>query len=298
MANLFVEFAVKREQLRLRKEAGLPREEWTQDEILRHFRFTNVRRRDDRVSQWLLGNVLQNTSWLTNAGPVAWDNFLLFTALCRWVNWPPTIIELMRANYYPSKAPIDWKAVGKLIDARKARGEKAWTGAYMVRAKPGHKKGKGNFVAVEVVQKSLGRNLEKVKAAIFVPGRTKRGVWEVLASCKNYGSFMAGQIVDDWSWTPLLAGVPDQYTWAPQGPGSVKGLNRLLGLPKNTRWKEADWSAKLIELRSEIVAALGPNYNDLTLHDVQNVCCEFFKYQKVKDGLGRPRARYVPETAY
>ncbi|HVX90173.1 MAG TPA: nucleotide kinase domain-containing protein, partial [Candidatus Paceibacterota bacterium] len=252
MVNPLVEFAVKREQLRLRKEAGYAREKWTDDPILAHFRFTNVRRRDDRVSKWLLGNVLQNTSWLTNAGSVAWDNFLLFTALCRWVNWPPTIIELMWANYYPSKAPIDWKAVGKLIDARKARGEKAWTGAYMVRAKPGHKKGKGNFVAVEVVQKSLGKSLGKVKAAVFAPGRTKRGAWEALASCKNYGSFMAGQIVDDWSWTPLLASAPDQYTWAPQGPGSVRGFNRVKGLPLKAKHSEEEWCAQLQEWREDI----------------------------------------------
>jgi len=55
--NPLVEFAVKREALRKAKEAGGP-PPWTIDEILQKYRFCNVRRADDRVSKWLIENVL------------------------------------------------------------------------------------------------------------------------------------------------------------------------------------------------------------------------------------------------
>lgn len=45
-----VAFAKARESVRIRKEANLPREEWTDDEILKKAKFTNVRREYDRVS--------------------------------------------------------------------------------------------------------------------------------------------------------------------------------------------------------------------------------------------------------
>ena len=47
--NPLIEWMVKREDLRKRKEARA--KQWTDDLILHKYRFTNVRRRDDRVSR-------------------------------------------------------------------------------------------------------------------------------------------------------------------------------------------------------------------------------------------------------
>src|SRR3990167_10684356 len=51
----FCYFIQERESIRLKKESGEPRP-WTDDEIFLMYKFTNVRRMDDRVSQWLLKN--------------------------------------------------------------------------------------------------------------------------------------------------------------------------------------------------------------------------------------------------
>ena len=49
-----IDFTNERELIRKRKEAGLT--VLTDDEILGKYRFCNVRRRDDRVTAWLLKN--------------------------------------------------------------------------------------------------------------------------------------------------------------------------------------------------------------------------------------------------
>jgi hypothetical protein len=108
---------------------------------------------------------------------------------------------------------------------------------------------------------------------------------------------MAGQVVADLTYTPLLRGAYDLLTWAPQGPGSRRGFNRLLGRPLKAKIPEAEWSERLQGWREQVAEAteLGDSLN---LMDLQNCLCETDKYLRVKNGEGRPRSRYKPETAY
>lgn len=289
--NPLVLWAVEREAIRKRKEAGEP-PPWTKDKILQTYRFCNVRRRDDRVSQWLIKNVYTPHELFAREYPAA---FLLFVALCRWINWPPTIKAIMDAGLWPAQK-LDYRAIWKLLDAQAKRGEKVWTGAYMIRAKPGSGRSKAHYVLTEVVERSL----EPVKHALpaSCAGNMRQAVWELLMSRPNWGSFMAGQVVDDLTWTPLLRHPVDDLHWAPRGPGSVRGANRLRGVSLREPISDELWFVMLQDLRRKVIDALGAEYGDLTAHDVQNMLCETDKYLRVKNGEGRPRAKYAAETAY
>jgi hypothetical protein len=220
---------------------------------------------------------------------------LEFISLCRWVNWPPTIAAIMAEIEWPVDQ-LDLRKIGKIIDTRVESGDKAWTGAYMVRSQPGYTLGKGRFVAEQVVGASLRRAWPEMQ--FMLQTQMRRPVWRVLADCLNWGSFMAGQVVDDLTWTPYLASPRDNYTWAPQGPGSLRGFNRVLGEPLSTSHDEMDWCIKLGQWRDMIVAELGEDYTDITLMDLQNCLCEYDKYERVRLGQGRPRSMYRPEEAY
>ena len=52
---------VERENIRLKREAGLPAP-WTEDKILRDYKFCNVRREDDKNSKWLIKNIAENST--------------------------------------------------------------------------------------------------------------------------------------------------------------------------------------------------------------------------------------------
>lgn len=283
----FIRFVVERESIRLRRARGEPAP-WTDDPILNQFRFTNVRRRDDRVSIWLCRRVYTHPLF-TSPSLAA----VQFVALCRQINWPPTIEALMLAGMGPAPR-LDLKAMGKAIDLR-ARSGKAWTGAYMIRAEPGDHP-KGEFILENVVGRALAGAWVEIDGALRA--HTRRGVWEGIAGSYGWGSFMAGQVVDDLTWTPILRNPIDDFTWAPIGPGSLRGLNRILGRPRSFRLPKEEWCVHLRRFRLGVVEALGPDYEDLTLMDVQNCLCEFDKYERVRLGEGRPRALYRPETAY
>lgn len=293
MVNLepLLYFIRQREQVRVLKEAGVP-PPWGADPILRTYRFCNVRRKDDRVSRWLREHVLREEHLKEYP-----ESFLLFTALCRQVNWPPTIREIIDAGFWPNAQP-DWDMIGQIIDARQHDGEKAWTGAYMVRADKttADYGGKGRYIAIEVVAPMITHASFILNLAR--QGASRRDIWQVICDRHGWGSFMSGQVVDDWGWTSLLADAPDTYTWAPQGPGSARGFNRLMGRPLTARVPDEEWAEAIPQWLAAVTEQLGPEYDSLTAMDLQNCLCETDKMLRVKAGEGRPRATYRAETAY
>jgi hypothetical protein len=65
-----------------------------------------------------------------------------------------------------------------------------------------------------------------------------------------------------------------------------------LNHPLSKRFTSTEWCDYLIYIRSEVLK-LGEQFSDVTLMDVQNCCCEYFKYSR-----GYARSKYKPETAY
>lgn len=291
-------WATEREKIRLAKASGQP-QPWTNDPILQKYRFCNVRRRDDRVSQWLLNNVYNQYEKFSNI-----STFIQVVALCRWINWPPTIKEIvgpdiMKDDGLVGHDYVDLFGVGDLIDNTVKVGTKAWTGAYMVRA-PSQKKypgmTKGRFVTDVVVGALNGSEVNTRLTSALTNTSKSEVVWAVLRTVPNYGAFMAGQIVADLTYTPVLSHATDLNTWAPQGPGSVRGYNRLVGRPLKAKIPYDEWSERLQGWREEVADATG--LTDMTLMDLQNCLCETDKFLRVKRGEGRPRSTYKPETAY
>ena len=122
-AQPFWDFITERHRIYLKKAAGAP-DPWTDDEILRTYSFCNVFRELDKVTVWV------REKWRE---PYA-NNPQLWIAMClaRQVNWPDTLEEVG----FPEKT-YDAKAVRAALEARKARGEKVYTGAYMISAPSG-----------------------------------------------------------------------------------------------------------------------------------------------------------------
>jgi len=284
----------ERETIRLAREREEPAP-WTRDPILSTFRFCNVRRADDRVSRWVIRNVIQRYQ----GNPNLW----IMLALARYINWPPALQKLMKGGGWPAKAdvPARLARAAEILDDPEEK-EKMWTGAYMIRAEsnktaPWYAWGKGAYVMKIVIERELWKARGEFREFFSRDIRTVQYAHSLLAGRYGWGSFMAGQVVADWTYTPLLSGAADLYTWAPLGPGSLRGLNRLYGRALDYRLKQEDAIPEMRAARDAIVSDY-PELADLTLHDVQNCLCETDKYLRTKLGEGRPRSRFVPETAF
>jgi hypothetical protein len=275
-------FVDEREHVRREREAGAPRP-WTEDKILDTYRFCNIRRRDDRVSAWIIKNIIEPHK--TN--PQLW--FMLCCA--RLINWPPTMQVLIDEGLWPVDG-FDAGAFGDAIDRRVESGEKTWTGAYIITARHVPKyMGKGRWVAEAMLQNAMLAGKEIVQPTVEATLESFKGLY-------GFGTFMAGQVVADLTYTPMLCDATDLYSYAPIGPGSTRGLNRLFGRKLEGRINQDQFNDELQFIAQEVSKLIALSEPKLTLHDWQNCMCEFDKYLRTENGSGRPRSTYKPETAF
>lgn len=280
-------FMRERVAVRIRKEAGTPvdatadgaRPVWTDDPILREYRFCNVRREDDRVTRWIADN------WRT---PHADDPDLWFAmVVARFINWPETLFDL---GY-----PVPWDPSKFLQVARERQSHKlkVWTGAYMVRAGavPGEPK---QFYQEREVFTPMWEARERLRPKA---GDTLNSYHMLLGQFHGLGSFMAAQVVADLKYVSPLKEASDWFTFAASGPGSRRGLNRVLGRPVGSPWTEENWRAELGRLHERVTDALDDTgFPELHAQDLQNCLCEWDKHERVRLGEGKPRAKYRSHT--
>lgn len=287
--NQLVYFVTERERVRVVKETGMPGP-WTSDLILQQYRFCNVRRKHDRVSQWIIKNIIERYE----GNPHLW--FMLCCA--RWINWPPTMQALMDAGLWPEEH-FDADAFGDLIDRRVQSGEKTWTGAYLITARlVPQGVGKGRWIANNMLRPLTEReDIEFYFDRTYPETRTVRGALAKFEGEYGWGTFMTGQVVADLTYSEALRNAPDLRTYAPIGPGSTRGLNRLFERTLDQRISQDRFNQELMLTLEMVNERLNGQLNDLTLHDWQNCFCEYDKYVRAQNG-GRPRSNYKPETRF
>ena len=286
-ANDILYWVWERESIRLKKLAG-EKAPYTDDPILGRYRFCNVRRRDDRMTQWMIRNMFDHIAH-------GEDDMWFISAIARYVNWPPSLISLLVNGAIPAHAEeFDPHVFVSVMDDLKKQGLKCWGSAYMLY--PGRETGsnKAETVAFRFLL-PLANDAAKVREAM-AKNRVESVVQE-LTKFYGWNTFLAGQVAADLTYYPMELGeASDLYEWAPMGPGSQRGLNRLFGYKLNHSWKQGDFNAALRNIRIDISEHVG--LEDLTLHDVQNCMCELDKMWRVLSGEGAPRSIYVPERAY
>lgn len=277
----------EREAVRLRQAAGAPAP-WTDDPIIAKYRFCNVRREDDRVTRWIARNIRE-----PYAGN---DNLWFMLAIARWINWPDTLAELKSAGFgaWPDDTRFSLGRVADVLNRRRARKEKLFTGAYTINAPPGGGS-KIDHVVFDVLGE-LWRDRATLEATLLGgPDNwpTLQSVHKRLLTYPGWGAFMAYQVVVDLRFTDYLRNAADVESWAAAGPGTIRGLNRIA----NRRTDFAlDQSRALSEMRELWRTIRDDTGVAMDFSDIPNVMCETDKFLRVLNGEGAPRALYIPST--
>lgn len=248
----------ERERVRTRRAAGWSRP-WTMDPILQRYRFCNVRRMDDRVSRWLLDH------WYTPHRDH--PNLLSAVALARFFNLPRSLEPLTMLVFGKG-----WPAarMKKVLRRLREEGGPIFNAAYMVRGNDGADK----------IDSVLDANVGALrKARVVIDLTSMRVTHERIAAVYGFGSFMAGQVVADLRHA-MTGTWADRHTWAPLGPGSARGLIRLLGSDKGTMEQAIQM------MRSTLPFVITTR---LEAMDYQNCLCEWDKYERCLHGEGRPK---------
>jgi hypothetical protein len=257
----------EREAIRLRRKKGLPRP-WTEDKILQTYRFCNVRRMDDAVSQWLLKNWYQPN--------YNHPHMLIACTLARHFNFPSTLSEI--------GFPKQWQPdeVENKVRILKRKGQKVFNSAYMIRGIDGVPK--ETMVVRNVIIPILESGYEV---------DTNSMENSVVGLCEFWGisDFLAGQIVADMRWA-VKGKWRDKKYWAPMGPGSKRGMNRLLDKNPKAPINHDRFQESLERVINTCIEKLPSSLtNRLEAIDYQNCLCEFDKYERVRLSQGKPKRK-------
>lgn len=273
----------EREAVRQLKEEGLPFP-WTNDPIIGKYRFCNVRREDDRVTIWIRHNIRERFA----GHPWLW--FML--CIARYINWPQTLEELMLSEQtWPYDDRFSPQAMGRAMESRAQRGDKVWTGAYMITAPATKGAKKTTFVAEQTLGQLWDVRGTSIQAVIANKIQSLKTVHRYLSAYNGWGQFMAYQAVVDMRFTNILNKASDIDIWAAAGPGTLRGLNRIHGraldfkITQERALDEMRWLWPIIKEETNVACDFS---------DVPNILCETDKYMRVLNNEGAPRALYVP----
>ena len=275
-------FIIAREATRIAKETDKPKP-WTKDEILQTYRFCNVRRENDAVTRWLRRHYYPT---------FAQEDYIGFAAVvARLFNLPASLNDI-KGFVLPFKPA----GMRRVLEDRKRAGEKNFNGAYIVST---------NGIPMDKVQYLIERVLGPLWAGRkdLLPMQSLATWHERLMKYDGLGSFLAAQVIADMKYIPPLykknkptSYAVDWWTFAASGPGSRRGLNRLIGNPPDFPWNEGIWRDCLANLQRSLNDMLDKSdlFRGKPLHaqDVQNCLCEFDKYERIRLGEGRPKQLY------
>jgi len=256
----------------LKKEGGesLP---LTTDLILQNFRFCNVHRENDRVTRWIADN------W---RNPDCDEPDIWFAmVVARLLNNPESLLALSQTAF----VTWDKEHFLKVLAERRDEGLKNFNAAYIVSTN-GRSMDKLQYLANYVLEPLWdARDSIRPKA-----GDTLASFFYRLSSYDGMGSFMSAQVVADVKFTPCLAFAEDWWTFAEPGPGSLRGMRRLLGLESDNKGFDNHWKYHLNILRNKLNEDSG--VPELSAQDCQNCLCEFDKFMRASLGEGRPKQLY------
>ena len=291
-------FIKRRYVIHLRKDVLKKDPPWTTDQVLRDFRFTNIRREHDKESKWVIEHITRNPE-------LSYEDKLLNVILFRLYNKHETA-ELISMPFKFSETP-DWNPewYRSLFEAALVEDPKRvfFTAAFhTVGMKNTLKKVTGESYAPMRILKFIKILINEGLVDDIKACTNQQEVYQTLTDYNGIGRFLAYQFYVDMTYIAEFPFSENEFTVA--GPGCVMGLNYLFEDRDGMSYEEC-----LFWLRDNLdrlfVEELGKDWDakrvfwDLPEEDrcfnvmsLENCFCELSKYIRAKDGTGRPRKRY------
>jgi hypothetical protein len=274
-----INFIKARERHRIWKEDGKNpltcRSCRNADPIISRWRFCNVRRNDDRVTKFVL-------NWLKQYP----EEYHWFAAtVARFFNNEETLTAIQ-----DTVVPFVPERMRSFLKQRAAKGLRNFNAAYIISTN-GRSMNKIDYIMDVVLIPMWAKREDLIERMAQM--NSMEEIHALLTRWHGLGSFMAAQVLADIKYSTQNNWI-DFHTFAASGPGSRRGLNRVMERDVNAPWREQEFRKTLRELRDKVNARL--NMEPLTAQDLQNCLCEFDKYERIRLGEGRPKQRYTPRS--
>ncbi len=288
--DYYWKYAAARQQIYWRRLAGQS-DCLTDDPILAAYRFTNVYRAADRVSQYLINRVQYDRDW-------NWlDTFartLVFKFFNRLDTWQYLMNHLGEIKLLDLKTKRIDRALELISDQRPL-----YNAAYIMPP-PNWLEGPKFKRHLELIRMMIDEKIpQKIQAAASMCE-----AFSVLRNCPSIGDFLAYQLIIDLNYSPHLNFSENEFVAA--GPGARRGLRKCFSQTVGlTDSQLIHWTAERQDAEFSSRGLVWVNLwgRPLQLIDIQNIFCEVDKYTRLaqpqlsKFATGkRPKQRYHPSN--
>jgi len=261
-------FAVERQAIFFRRFLG-PRP-WTLDPILTAFKFTNVYRASDRVSQHMIREVAYQGE---QTPPEVFFRVILFKLFNRIETW-----ELLKASVGNiSHSDYRFDVYDSVLTGALEAGRKIYSAAYIMPSGGSKNEGRKHRFHLTV----LGQMMKDAVPSRIADMNRMADAFALLRSYPGIGDFLAYQFVTDLNYTCLCSF--DEMEFVVPGPGAKDGIRKCF--PEIRMDSAADLIRMVAETQEEHFATIGLSFSDLwgrrlQLIDCQNLFCEVDKYAR------------------
>ena len=289
--DLYWYFACERQNIFWKKINGDPAP-WTNDKILQEYKFCNSYRVNDRVSQYLLKNVIYNGNNYNYEDMLfRIILFKLFNKESTWELLSKNFGDILLKNFNTKKYSI-------VLENAISNGTKIYNDAYISCANKafGYDRKHDNHLAL--LDKMF--NIDKMQDKI-IKCNTMQDAFNIIKGYPLIGNFMAYQLVTDINYSAFVNWKENEFTVA--GPGSLRGIKKCF-IDKGTMTNE-DIIKYMYMHQDEEFKRLNLNFKrignrPLQLIDCQNIFCELDKYCRqalpdLKSNRTKIKKHYVPK---
>jgi hypothetical protein len=265
-------FAKERQDTFFRRFNGEPAP-WTSDPILRVHKFTNAYRASDRVSQYLIKNVIYTGDQI--AEEVVF-RILLFKFFNKIETWELLSNQIGSLSY----STFNCEQYDSILSKAICDGKRIYSAAYIMPS--------GGKFNVYGRKHSMHLNLLKIMMADNVPNKIADAknmgqAFDILRGYPTIGDFLGYQYITDINYSNVTNF--SEMDFVVPGPGARDGIKKcfsdLGGLT------EAEIIKVVAERQNEEFSRLGLSFQslwgrELQLIDCQNLFCEVDKYSRIK----------------
>lgn len=287
-------FAAERQEIFFRRleDAAFP---WASDQILARYKFTNAYRASDRVSQYLIRNVIYRDDLPTSAEEVFF-RIVLFKLFNKIETW--TTLEA-------ALGPITFKGYSfthydRVLTRAMASGVAIYSAAYIM---PAGRRGLGHYRKHQNHLVLLERMLADSLPQQISECRSMQQAFTLLKSYPGIGDFLAYQYVTDINYSELTDFSEAEFVVP--GPGALDGIRKCfhdvggLNEPEIIKFMADRQEREFERLELRFRSLWGRH---LQLIDCQNLFCEVDKYARVGhpevegvSGRARIKQRFTPK---
>lgn len=285
-------FAAKRQEMYFRR-LRRPQGPWTDDRILAEHRFTNAYRASDRVSQFLIREVIYKGNYSSEDIVFRVLLFKLFNKIETW--------KLLEARFGDLRiVTFNVDAFDQVLSEAFRAGVSIYSGAYIMpnapRLENATYKHRTHLDLLALVLK------EEIHVAALMAG-SMRELYETLRSLPSIGPFLAYQYTIDLMYSEIVSFSENDFVQP--GPGALNGISKCFSSLGD--YSPAEAIAWVTERQNFEFANRELRFNSLwgrPLHliDCQNLFCEVDKYARVahpefSERTGRSRIKQKYSSA-